>query len=216
MIGANQQLWSSRECSRDKLPFTNEVEIATLPRKRAALHRHELQNGDRMTQAEFHRAYEQMPQGYRAELIGGIVHEPSPPGWPHAENDAQLGHLLTHYAVLTEGLSAAHSPSVILSDNDEVQPDVVLRIKPELGRSKNAKGEFPYVLGAPELVAEVAHSSRAIDLHLKKDRYSLGQVPEYIILCLKPPHFYWFDLSMQDELKPCDDGIWCSRIFPGL
>jgi len=38
----------------------------------------ELQTGDRMTRDEFHRAYSQMPEGFRAELIGGVVYVASP------------------------------------------------------------------------------------------------------------------------------------------
>jgi hypothetical protein len=37
-------------------------------------------NGDHMKQPEFHRLYSSMPEDYRAELIGGIVFEPSPLG----------------------------------------------------------------------------------------------------------------------------------------
>lgn len=190
--------------------------MATSPRKPASMHNHGLYNGDRMTQAEFHRVYETTPKEYKAELIGGVVHEPSPLGWPHGKSDAQLGHLLTHYAVLTEGVESAHSPTIILGEEDEVQPDIVLRVNPQRGgRTKDTNDKTPYVLGAPELVAEVAHSSRAIDLHLKKDRYALARVPEYIVVCLEPAKLYWFDLSTQEELAPTDD-IWKSRIFPGL
>lgn len=32
----------------------------------------ELCTGDQMTQEEFHKIYEQMPAGFRAELIGGL------------------------------------------------------------------------------------------------------------------------------------------------
>jgi hypothetical protein len=38
----------------------------------------ELENGARMTQPEFHRLYKQMPEDFRAELIGGIVYVLSP------------------------------------------------------------------------------------------------------------------------------------------
>lgn len=191
--------------------------MATSPRKPASLHNHGLYNGDRMTQSEFHQVYEATPQGYKAELIAGVVHEPSPLGWPHSKSDAQLGQLLGHYAGLTDGLECGHSPSVILGEEDEVQPDIVLRVKPHCGgQTKNSEGDIPYVIGPPELVAEVAHSSRAIDLHLKKDRYTLARVPEYIVLCLEPEKLYWFDLSLQEELTPTEDGIWRSRIFPGL
>jgi Uma2 family endonuclease len=122
----------------------------------------ELRNGDHMSQSEFHQAYDSMPESYRAELIAGIVYEPSPLGYLHGRNDIRLSSLLDHYAGKTSGVDAASGATVILSDEDEVQPDVLLRIIPERGgRSRNtkevAKKPF-YVAGAPELVAEIAHS----------------------------------------------------------
>jgi hypothetical protein len=38
----------------------------------------ELENGDRLTRAEFERRYDAMPELKRAELIEGIVYIPSP------------------------------------------------------------------------------------------------------------------------------------------
>jgi hypothetical protein len=37
-----------------------------------------LENGDRLTRAEFERRYETMPHLKKAELIEGVVHVPSP------------------------------------------------------------------------------------------------------------------------------------------
>ena len=38
----------------------------------------ELENGDRLTRAEFERRYEAMPEVKKAELIEGVVYNPSP------------------------------------------------------------------------------------------------------------------------------------------
>ncbi len=54
---------------------SNEPAIVVPTSRRASI---ELQNGDRMTQQEFHRLYEQTPEGFKAELIGGIVYVASP------------------------------------------------------------------------------------------------------------------------------------------
>ena len=32
------------------------------------------ENGEKLTQKEFHRRYERMPEDFRAELIEGVVH----------------------------------------------------------------------------------------------------------------------------------------------
>lgn len=170
-------------------------------------------NGDRMLQSEFHTAYEQMPDGYRAELIGGIVFEPSPLGYSHGTNDIRLSYLLETYVIATPGVEAASNATVILGDEDEVQPDLVLRVANKCrGQSRAAK----YISGAPELVAEIAHSGRAIDLHIKKERYALAGVIEYIVVSLEPKKLYWFDLQRNSELATDVDGIVRSVVFPGL
>ncbi|HEY9867887.1 MAG TPA: Uma2 family endonuclease [Candidatus Obscuribacterales bacterium] len=174
-----------------------------------------LHNGDRMNRREFHVAYCQMPESYKAELIGGIVFEPSPLGWSHGTSHVSLGSLLHRYAIRTPGVEVGDNASVFLSDEDEVQPDLVLRTVQMCGGTSRLTDD-DYVEGPPELVAEVASSSRAIDLHLKKERYALAGVREYIVLCLCPKQLYWFDLQRQVELKPDKNGIFRSVIFPGL
>lgn len=171
----------------------------------------EMHNGDRMTQSEFHRAYELMPASYRAELIGGVVFEPSPLGYPHGTTHVRLGHLVQSYVMETPGVEAADNATVILGDEDEVQPDLILRVISG-GHSRSAK----YVEGAPELVAEIAHSSRAIDLHLKKQRYAQAGVREYIVVTLDPEKLYWFDMQNNVELSADAEGITRSAAFPGL
>lgn len=179
-----------------------------------------LHNGDSMTQTEFHRAYEAMPESYRAELLGGVVYEPSPLGYDHGTSDSRLLCLLEHYAAQTPGVRCASGATVILGKKDEVQPDALLRIQPEYGgqsgNTKKKRNNVYYVQGAPELLAEVAHTNRAIDLHIKKDRYTLSGVLEYIVLCLKPLRFYWFDLRNNQDLTPDASGMFCSAAFPGL
>lgn len=174
-----------------------------------------LHNGDRMMREEFHRAYSQMPEDYRAELIGGIVFEPSPLGYSHGTNHGRLGSLFDIYSIHTPGTGMADNATVMLSEEDEVQPDLILRIIEELGGKSRLTGDG-YLAGAPELVAEVAHSSRAIDLHLKKERYALAGVLEYFVLCLAPKQIHWFDLDGRKELTAGRDGVFRSAVFPGL
>jgi hypothetical protein len=55
-----------------------------------------LENGDRLTRAEFERRYEAMPHLKKAELIEGVVYVPSPVrhrqhGAPHAQLIGWLG-----------------------------------------------------------------------------------------------------------------------------
>jgi Uma2 family endonuclease len=171
-------------------------------------------NGDRLTQPEFHKAYSNMPESFRAELIAGMVHEPPPPSLMHAEEDNLVGTLLGLYSIHTPGTQAGNNGTVVLSDEDEVQPDSFLRIRPEYGGQSTNWRKF--IKGAPELVVEIALTSRAIDLHVKKDRYAKFGVMEYIVYCLEPRGFLWFDLQRGGTRSEDDGGICGSAVFPGL
>ncbi len=175
----------------------------------------ELHNGDRMTQREFHSIYERMPANFRAELIGGTVFVSSPLRQPHGQKHLRLGSIFDAYQAFTPGVEACDNTTVILGDADEVQPDLFLRILPECnGQSANTYEE--YVTGAPELVAEIAHSSKAIDLHQKRKRYAKAGVLEYIVVCLQPPQIFLYNMKTAQLLKTDDNGVLKSVIFPGL
>lgn len=173
-----------------------------------------LRSGDCMLREEFHRLYTQMPDDYRAELMGGIVFEPSPVSYAHGEHHSQLNHLLRMYSIGTPHVGLTDNASVFLSDEDELQPDLTLRLSEKFG-GKSVLNKKGFIVGAPELVAEIAYSSRAIDLHFKKSRYKLAGVTEYIVVCLEPKRFYWFDLNAGTELE-AKRGITRSAVFPGL
>lgn len=174
----------------------------------------ELHNGDQMKQPEFHFAYSNMPECYKAELIGGVVFEPSPVSYAHSRGDFIFSDLIAQYAKALKLIEVAPNATVILSEDDEVQPDILVRIPQELGGSSRLVGK--YLHGAPEFVAEIAYTSRAIDLHLKKGRYAKGGVIEYVVLCIEPAKLYWFRLQENRELAPDDTGILRSIVFPGL
>jgi Uma2 family endonuclease len=104
--------------------------------------------------------------------------------------------------------------TVLLGDESEPQPDLYLRILPDYGGQSRTTDD--YVEGAPELVAEIAYSTRAIDLHRKLDDYRRCGVLEYIVLCLREPQVRWFDFRSGQELALDGDGVLRSRVFPGL
>ena len=58
--------------------------------------------------------------------------------------------------------------TVILAEESEPQPDLALRVLTECG-GQSWVTEDNYYAGAPELIAEIAHSSRAIDLNQKRE-----------------------------------------------
>ncbi|HZL37501.1 MAG TPA: Uma2 family endonuclease [Tepidisphaeraceae bacterium] len=175
----------------------------------------ELQTGDRMRREEFHRVYEQTQEDFKAELIGGIVYVASPLRIGHGKPHLLLGSAFAAYESATAGVDTSDNTTVLLGDDSEPQPDLYLRILPEYGgQSRTAPDD--YVSGPPELIAEVALSSRSIDLHGKRDDYTRHGVLEYLVLSPAEPRMYWFDLRNGQELPAPADGVYKMRAFPGL
>jgi Uma2 family endonuclease len=98
---------------------------------------------------------------------------------------------------------------------NEPQPDAVLRI--EVGGQSSISAD-DYIVGAPELIVEVAASSAAYDLHQKLNAYRRNQVQEYLVWRVCDRQFDWFKLDRGNyiQLAPNSDKITCSQIFPGL
>lgn len=176
----------------------------------------QLHNGDHLSREEFHSIYETAPPEFRAELIDGVVFVRQSLGRLHAKTHASTSTLLGNYAGRTPGVELCDSASVFLSSEDEVQPDLLLRIIPQC-KGATIDTYDNYIEGAPELVVEVAHSSRAIDLFKKRARYAKFGVQEYLVFCLEPAEIYWFDITdhIARRLEPVE-GIYKSRVFPGL
>jgi Uma2 family endonuclease len=100
--------------------------------------------------------------------------------------------------------------------DDCPQPDVNLRILPQCGGASWAEGK--YLHGAPELLAEVCRSSSSYDLHQKLDLYQSAGVQEYVAVLLFEREVRWHVLvdGVYQVLPADSDGIWRSRVFPGL
>ena len=189
--------------------------VITPQRRKPAQKAFELFNGDRLTQAEFHRRYEAQPADDRFELIGGVVYMASPLGLPHGTCHTRLSLVLSLYQAATLGTEHADNTTVILGEESEPQPDSLLMILPEYGGQTRLHRK-KYILGAPEFVAEVAHSTRAIDLNQKKVDYQRGGVKEYLVVCLEEEELHWFSFKPRKRLVPDNRGIFRSLAFPGL
>jgi Uma2 family endonuclease len=175
-----------------------------------------LNDGEHLDQKTFHARYEAMPDHVRAELIEGVVHLPSPIKRSHGRIHAHLGSWLLNYEQATPGTEAYDRASTILGPHSEVQPDACLLIVlPGVGLTRD---EDEYIVGAPELVAEVALSTEAIDLHDKKRDYERAGVKEYIVAALRQSRVFWFRALQGkfEELPPGPDGILRSEVFSGL
>jgi Uma2 family endonuclease len=174
-----------------------------------------LVNGDRLSQPEFHRRYATYPDGVHCELIGGIVFMASPLRRAHGRNHVKLIRLLEEYESQTPGIELLDNATAILGKESELQPDLCLRVLAEFG-GQSAESEGDYVEGAPELVAEIAQSTRAIDLHLKRHDYQRAGVLEYMVLSVEEPKLTWFNFTAKNHIEPDARGIARSQAFPGL
>lgn len=177
-----------------------------------------LENGDRLTRIEFERRYNFMPHLKKAELVEGVVYIASPLRFEtHAEPHGDLIGWLWSYKIATPGVRLGDNPTVRLDLDNEPQPDAVLLIDSSAG-GQSYLGEDGYIEGPPELVAEIAASSAAIDLGDKQRAYRRNGVLEYIVWQVFDQRIDWFSLQNGDyvPLLPEEDGIIRSRVFPGL
>jgi hypothetical protein len=184
-------------------------------RTTAAPIRQFLESGDRLSQSEFHRRYLEYPKHVKAELIGGVVYMASPLRRPHGANHLELGALFLLYKAATPGLEALDNTTIILGAASEPQPDLALRIMPTWGGQSGTNTD-EYVVGPPELLAEIAHSNCALALHNKRNDYESAGVREYLVVCLEEQEIHWFDFKNKRELRSDDRGVYRSTVFPGL
>jgi Uma2 family endonuclease len=176
-----------------------------------------LENGDRLTRREFERRYEAMPQVKKAELIEGVVYMPSPVHVAHGEPHIYIATWLVTYRAAAPGVRAGDNVTTRVDADNDVQPDVYLRLESELGGRSSISAD-DYIEGAPELVVEIAASSATIDLRDKLTVYRRNGVQEYIIWQVYDRKLDWFRLDEGEylPLTPEDDGLVRSLVFPGL
>lgn len=175
-----------------------------------------LENGDRLNRYQFERRYNFMPHLRKAELIEGVVYMPAALRFKsHGQPHGDLSGWLWTYKISTPGVQLAIEPTVRLDLDNEPQPDAVLMI--EAGGQARLS-EDDYIEGAPELVAEIAASSAAIDLGDKKRAYRRNGIKEYIVWQVFEQKLDWFCLQEGEYiLLPIDeDGVIKSLVFPGL
>jgi hypothetical protein len=150
-----------------------------------------LQNGDRLTRDEFERRYAAMPDVKKAELVEGVVYMPSPVSTEnHGSPHFDLASVLGAYRMATPGVQGGDNATIRLDLDNEPQPDLFLRIAEEHGGQSRI--EDGYVVGAPELVAEIAASRVSYDLHDKLNAYRRNEVREYVVWRVLEREIDWF------------------------
>jgi Uma2 family endonuclease len=186
--------------------------------QRAPVIRPPLENGDRLSRREFMRRYEATPPKFKAERIEGVVYVSSPVRDElHGEPQSILIWFLVSYRVATPGVLTSDNSTLQLDWDNDPQPDGILRIDPRAG-GRCRRDEDDYLIGAPELIAEVASSSASYDVGPKLDAYRRNGVLEYIVWRVLDEEIDWFVLEegVYRPLEPDDSGVFKSRVFPGL
>ena len=176
-----------------------------------------LVDGQRLGQVEFMRRYELTPPGFTAELIGGVVCVASPLSRPHGRGSSHLTTWLGVYCARTPGTESLADATTLMDELGVPQPDTQLRILPECGGQSRDEGE--YIGGAPELVGEVARSSRLHRPRRQAGRLRTRGRPR--IYCRGHRHrtrSTGIDRRGKKlvRVKPDPDGLYRSKVFPGL
>jgi hypothetical protein len=176
-----------------------------------------LQSGDRLNRLEFERRYHADPTNKKFELIEGVVYMASPVtdeyhGSPHFDLITWLG----LYRLSTPGIRGGDNSTLKLDLENEPQPDAFLIVLPSHGGRVRIDSDG-YIVGGPELVAEVAASSESVDATVKKRVYQANGVQEYVLWRVYDDVIEWFGLR-NGVYQPLSapDGIFRSEVFPGL
>ena len=160
--------------------------------------------------------YAALNDGQRYEIVNGVLLMTPAPSWPHQEIVGEFfAYLRTH--IRTAGLGGVFTApiDVELSPKDVFQPDVVVLLKASREKLKER-----HIVGAPDLVVEVASPSTAIIDRLNKyDAYARAGVPEYWIA---NPQTRSVEVMVLDNGEYHSSGVYRgqdmlpSRVVPGL
>ena len=174
--------------------------------------------GQRLDQPTFHELYCRTPEGFRAELIEGIVHQRNGRvRQDHGRSHADLLGFLQSYKIDTPGTTGLGRVKTVLGPVSEVEPDALLLIDPDSGGLTRSDQEGP-LTGVPELVVEVGGDTLSTDLNAKKRAYEKAGVAEYLVFDVAHRRFFWFS-HREGRFVPLPlgrDGLFRSRVFPGL
>ncbi len=123
----------------------------------------------------------------------------SPARNPHGRYSFLVGGVLNDYEARSPGVEGVENATVILDAENEPQPDKGLRIVEGCG-GQSRIDENEWIVGPPELLTEVSHSSVSIDLNAKKDNYRQTGVVEYVVVCRRG-EVCWFDFKRGRRLR---------------
>lgn len=176
-----------------------------------------LENGDHLDQPTFHERYLAMPEGTKAELIGGVVYMAAAQKVRHSRSEPLIIRWLDEYAAETPHTEVLANATDILSTESEPQPDACLIVDPAAGGQTHIDDD-DYLVGPPELAVEISSATESIDLNSKLRDYESAGVLEYLVVALRRNEVFWFERKRGkfQPLPPSKDGMIRSKVFPGL
>jgi hypothetical protein len=173
-----------------------------------------LESGDVLDAAEYWRRYCAAPEKVKAERINRKVYIMSPLRAVHHGNPHfLLAQWIGHYAMHDPTLIGSDNATIRLNTDNDPQPDLcLLRV--------NGQTHFDdegYIIGAPEMIVEIAGSSASYDFGEKRDVYEAAGVGEYLVFeAIEGCIAWWRSENGQfAEILP-ERGIYKSVLFPGL
>ncbi len=114
----------------------------------------------------------------KVELICGEIIEMSPEGAPHSYHCSEIGEYLRR--ILGDRAKIREAHPITLTDSSEPEPDIAI----VSNLSTRYRDRHPYPEDIFWLI-EVANSTLAKDLGLKKDNYAKAGIEEYWVLNLQ-------------------------------
>jgi Uma2 family endonuclease len=113
----------------------------------------------------------------KVELICGEIIEMSPEGAPHSSYCGEIGEYLRK--ILGDRAKVREAHPITLSNNSEPEPDLaIVRTRSTLYRDRHPYPEDIFWL------VEIANSTLAKDIGMKKDLYASAGIEEYWVLNL--------------------------------
>lgn len=124
--------------------------------------------------------YWNLPEGERAELIGGKLYAMAPPSLIHQRISVQLCKIFSQYIDSHHGkcqvFAAPLAVNLNADDENYVEPDILIVCDPDKLKERG-------ICGAPDFIAEIVFpSSRKMDYVTKAGLYLEAGVREYWIV----------------------------------
>jgi Uma2 family endonuclease len=176
------------------------------------------ETGDHLSREEFFRRCEAHPEIPHVERIEGVVYVAAALRLDqHAEPHSDLIAWLNTYRSKTRGLRIGTAATTKLDIKNDFQPDGVLFVPKRLGGQADVDARG-YIIGAPDLAAEVSASTASMDLQTKKTVYRRNGVREYLVWRVEEDAIDWFALQNGEYvlIAANESEVLRSTIFPGL